>query len=623
MAKKSAIDLAIDAYLNKKRITPSKLKVEIKNKGASHKIFHDPQLRTQDKRKLMKEHAISYQELKAAREKRKVADIEKQAANAKREGSEQVAQLASGFGPEGMAVGAGVKLARSFGDAHPVLSKITGLSRLNKTVDKISGADTKQASTKQKIRILMQKGRKPTMVIAAIIVIILILSAGFLFSGDSGAKFVGNAGRKFIKYFAEEEYWQTLNKVGSLFAKTIDKIKGQFDRQAEIAITGDVFAGKVDEYANKKLGLNLEVDDQKTTSSERQPLIKTDGKVEYAFITGGISGRGLDSDICQTAGVKCASDQIELSCFTNRNEQGTMVPAILDFKYIENQFIGTSCNFNNLEVGNDKSRTIFMQAKFDFISASSIEKPMVSVTKFDELFKTGYQFEKSTARYTPGPVSIKILDTFVKKDVLIATQEMPVRFGVEFENVGEGTIDHFKQISLMLPEGVKIRACNPPMDGTNPAVLNYEKTQSYLKFTKNRNMEPGNRMKITCDLLITPEALYVADEITRDFFQVLAEYEYRIQKGVKFEIQEFEKIVVIKNDDIQLCTVDTCECIITVAGKEKSTKLLENGENCGETHKQIAIDCKEKTEENCESTKNQCKWIDGRYGCRIKTFEVA
>ena len=670
MADKSAIDSAIDAYLRKKGGIASSLNAEIKLKGANHDVFHDSQVNSQAKRKLMRENNVSYQELKAAREKRKylaeeaklprykrkvlvaqekltkdslrkeqvakaqtgaataqqkgsarVASAEEKAADARRKGSDQIAELASGFGPEGMAAGAGIKIARNFEEAHPFLSRFTGMHHLNKLVDKISGAN--KSTTKQKINIAMQKGKKPVIVIAAIIFIILIVGAGFLFSGDAGAKMAGDTVRRFIQYFAEEEYWQTLNNFGGMFKGMIDWARGQFDRQIEIATTGDIFNGKVDEYATQKLGLNLEVDDQRVASEDRQPLIKTGGKVRNAFITGGISGRGLNQDICNAVNVECDLDQISLSCFTNRNEPGEMVPSILDFKYIENQHVGTSCNFDELTVGNDKARTIFMKAEFDFIAAGSIIKQMVSKDKFDELYKLDHEFETGRARYTPGPVSTKMLDTFVKRKVLIAAPEIPVRWGVEFENVGEGTIDHFERITIMLPEGVEVRACNPPMDGTNPITLDYEKDQSYLKFTKNRNMEAGNRMKITCDLIITPNALYLADDITLDFFQVLAEYKYRIQKGVKFGIQEFEQIIPIYDDDITLRNAETCECKIRVPGKEdESTKLLEKGENCGSTHKDIATKCKEKEKSECENSNNQCDWINDRYGCRIETFEI-
>ena len=479
---------------------------------------------------------------------------------------------------------------------------------------------TKQRNEKIKI-FLNKRGKKGTLIIGAIIMIILVVGAGLLFSGDAGAKMAGDVVRRGIKYIAEEEYWQTLNNFGGMFKGMIDWIRGQFDRQVEIATTGDIFNGKVDEYATQKLGLNLKVDDQRVASEDRQPLIKDNGIVKNAFITGEVSGRGLDEGICEAVNVECDLDQISLSCFTNRNEKGTMTHPKLDFKYLADQFLGISCNFAKLEVGEDKSRTIFMKAEFDFIAAGSIIKQMVSKDKFDELYKTDHKFRTGKARYTPGPVSTKILDTFATKNVLIAAPEIPVRFGVEFENVGEGQIDHFEKITIMVPDGVEIRACNPPMDGTNPITLDYEKDQSDLKATRNRNMGAGKRMKIICDLIINEEALYITDEITLEFFQVLAEYKYKIQEGVKFGIQEFAQIIPIYDDDIILCEAETCEC--KIRSTDESTKTLAKGQNCGETHKQIALDCKEKEKSSCESSQNQCKWINDRYGCRIKTFSVS
>lgn len=486
--------------------------------------------------------------------------------------------------------------------------------------------DKRKEREQFKINLKMAAGSKTGKIVILLIFAVLLV-AGFMFmASDRGAKFVGDAIRWMKEYFTEGKYKLTINKFTAIIKGWIDGIMNIFSKRIEAAKTGEIFAGEVENA--KKLGLELKInriDYPFTTSSKK------------VYISGSLSGRGLDPKICRIIDPELGcelSNKILLSCFTSKNEKGEVSVPELTFLKLENTLWPFACQFDlkreTERTNDDKAiyipsdeeitkksveRLVYVAADFDFITAAYTKKQFVTESKFMELATKGYDYEKFTPKWTPGPVSVTFLESFVNTEPLIADNGMASMVGIRIENTGTGEIDHIEKIMLLVPKGIKISACNAEAKvEENKIKLSYEDESNFLKDYRNRNIKPGKTLTITCDMMPTAGVLDANSEITTDYFEAVVVYKYKTKEIQKIEIVKSEIIIKI-DDDSTICTAPKCECT-------KTTLIIEKGTTCGgKKESEVDAECKKKTAEECGKSENLCILINN--ACRAKTIRVS
>jgi hypothetical protein len=442
-------------------------------------------------------------------------------------------------------------------------------------------------------------------VIALVLAVVIVFGAYFI-SGERGAKFVGDTVKSVKAYFSEGGYKLSINKGRAFLENKIEKGIAYITKQKDIAVSGDIFAGEVENAKSRGLKLELDkIDYPFTTASES------------VFISGSLSGRALDSKMCGLIGETCGSledDKIFLSCFTGKNEKGDVRPAEISFSELEYSLASLSCVFNRQawDFSVAGNRVVYVVADFNFLTAAYARKQFVSEVKLRELSRKGYVFEKFTPKYTPGPVSVKFLESFVNKEPLIAGEAaLPVKVGVTVENTGEGDIAKFNKIVFVVPQNSKLVGCNAPFSSSDGGKLVLDSSNPFFLDYHNQNLKKGQTITFACDLLLNAEVLDANNEITVDFFEVMLNYEYKLRQMVNVKVTAQESVTPLDNL-ASFCPTTYCSCPGTdmVVGK---------GSSCGGVILQdIERECSAlKIGEACNANP-ACVWKDANNRCWVK-----
>ncbi len=484
----------------------------------------------------------------------------------------------------------------------------------------------KPSKEKSNLKVVFNQmtGGKSGKILIVFFILALLIGISLIFTGEKVAASLGKSISNATLWWQEGGIWKLFNKFAGLIQSIFEKGNNLWQQQYIAATTGQTFAGEVDQYANKELGLKIDIEKPDYYFIKDQDI----------FMSGILSGRALNPNICEIVDETCDIGTINIKCSTNKNEVGIVTPKTERFEIIEDSFTPLTCEFasegeNSIRLTNSEmknniaQRTIYMKADFKFITAAYAKKEFVSESKFIELKTTDYEFEEQTPQYTPGPVSIQFLESFIDQTPLLVNAGRAVKIGFRLENTGEGIIDHFEKISLIIPEGIKVRACNAPFsvnDGNKKELIYEDNQNNFLRDARNTNLATGKRITLTCDLdLEESKILDLNSDITTDFFQVIVIYKYEVIESESIEIRK-QEIIEWLTDELKICSVTQCEC-------RPSGNKIKKGTNCrGDTQSEIDTFCKANKDENsCNNKENtsRCKWAPVSEACRAKTIEAS
>jgi hypothetical protein len=437
-----------------------------------------------------------------------------------------------------------------------------------------------------------------------VIVLVVIVGIGLLLT-PFGGRFYRGIYDSLPGATAYEKIQLAGNRATATIAGAFERIQKQFQQQVGIATGDEQFRGEVDRARSR--GLEVQFARVGTAEQLREYFLPN----PQVILTGSISGRRLDPEICKLIGEECTTDDtIQVKCSTNKGEVATVTPTTITFKQVEDAGIGFACDFAITE-SRKSQRTITAQAKYTFTTAAYNKIDFITREKFVELELQKYRFPTYTPKFTPGPVSIKFSED-LKSPLIVGEGGIPyISASFQIENTGRGVIDEFASAAYTLPEGITINSCNPPLECAGNKCTAGEDFVNRFK-----NIHTGGKVTVTCLAQPTAGVLNPNFDITTDSFNVLTEYKYTNRDTISIDLIEPKLLEEVTCKELCDSPVG-CSCPENCPGGTGG--IVKQGITCeGITSSTISGLCTgRKTETDCrtaEDSANQelqqnCIWL--------------